>query len=70
MFSLRERDHRNVYRSRLNSRFPTGGTFSQFLELLAELKYPFFGVFAPQELGTILVLGTPFVGTNLGPTSE
>ncbi len=30
----------------------------------------FFGVFAPQELGTYLVLGTPFGGTKLAPTSE
>ncbi len=33
-------------------------------------KITFFGVFAPQELGTYLVLGTLFGGTKLAPTSE
>ncbi len=27
-------------------------------------------LFAPQELGTVLVPGTPFGGTKLAPTSE
>ncbi len=33
-------------------------------------NFPLFGVFAPQELGTYLVLETPFGETNLAPTSE
>lgn len=33
-------------------------------------KYLLFGVFAPQELLTILVIETPFVGTKLAPISE
>lgn len=33
-------------------------------------KYPLFDVFKPQELGTILVIGMPFVGTELSLTSD
>lgn len=41
----------------------TGWTFSSFLDLL--WKFTVFDVFASQELGTYLVIGTPFGGTNL-----
>lgn len=33
-------------------------------------KYLLFGVFAPQELLTILVIEMPFVGTKLAPILE